>query len=106
MSLSPATGGGDLRRRPGLRSTGASIGFALAGIVTLGNHLIGDGGRPIAAFARRAGIPPPRRALAGQKPTPEATPHLHINNVNAYHSRSGRNGSAASNGVAAKNLPN
>jgi hypothetical protein len=36
---------------------GASIGAALAGIVTQGNHLIGDGGRPIAAFARRAGIP-------------------------------------------------
>ena len=36
---------------------GASIGAALAGIVTPDNHLIGDGGRPIAAFARRAGIP-------------------------------------------------
>src|ERR1700723_383018 len=36
---------------------GASIGRALAGVVTQDNHLIGDGGRPIAAFARRAGIP-------------------------------------------------
>ena len=35
---------------------GASIGRALAGVVTQDNHLIGDGGRPIAAFARRAGI--------------------------------------------------
>jgi len=29
---------------------------ALAGLVTPGNHLIGDGGKAIAAFARRAGI--------------------------------------------------
>ena len=49
------------------------------------NHLIGDGGRPIAAFARRAGIPF-HAVLAPGKPAPEA-PHLHINNVNAYHGR-------------------
>src|SRR5580658_1799641 len=35
----------------------ASIGAALAGVVTGENHLIGDGGKAIAAFARRAGIP-------------------------------------------------
>ena len=35
---------------------GASVGAALAGVVTPGNHLIGDGGKAIAAFARRAGI--------------------------------------------------
>src|ERR1700721_2388676 len=60
---------------------GASIGRALAGVVTQDNHLIGDGGRPIAAFARRAGIPF-HAVLAPGKPAPQA-PHLHINNVNA-----------------------
>jgi hypothetical protein len=39
----------------------------------------------IAAFARRAGIPFHPVPAPG-KPTPEA-PHLHINNVNAYHGR-------------------
>ena len=63
---------------------GASIGRALAGVVTQDNHLIGDGGRPIAAFARRAGIPF-HAVLAPGKPAP--APHLHINNVNAYHGR-------------------
>ena len=36
---------------------GASVSLALAGVVTPGNHLIGDGGKAIATFARRAGIP-------------------------------------------------
>ena len=63
----------------------ASIGAALAGVVTGENHLIGDGGKAIAAFARRAGIPF-HAVLSPGKPTPEA-PHLHINNVNAYHGR-------------------
>ena len=35
----------------------ASVVAALAGLVTPGNHLIGDGGKAIAAFARKAGIP-------------------------------------------------
>jgi hypothetical protein len=82
---------------------GASIGAALAGIVTPGNHLIGDGGRPIAAFARRAGIPFHAVPSPG-KPTPEAA-HLHINNVNAYHSRL-KQWLRRFNGVATKNLPN
>jgi transposase-like protein len=81
----------------------ASIGAALAGVVTQDNHLIGDGGRPIAAFARRAGIPF-HAVLAPGKPAPEA-PHLHINNVNAYHSRL-KQWLARFNGVATKNLPN
>jgi hypothetical protein len=38
------------------------------------------------------------------KPTPDA-PHLHINNVNAYHSRL-KQWLARFNGVATKNLPN
>jgi hypothetical protein len=36
---------------------GASVSFALAVIVTPGNHLIGDGGKAIAAFAHTARIP-------------------------------------------------
>jgi hypothetical protein len=82
---------------------GASIGAALAGVVTQDNHLIGDGGRPIAAFARRAGIPS-RPVLAPGKPDPEAA-HLHINNLNAYHGRL-KQWLNRFNGVATKKLPN
>jgi transposase-like protein len=82
---------------------GVSVGLALAGIVTPGNHLIGDGGKAIATFARRAGIPF-HAAPAPGKPTP-AAPHLHINNVNAYHSRL-KQWLNRFNGVATKNLPN
>jgi hypothetical protein len=78
---------------------GASIGRALA-VVTPDNHLTGDGGRPIAAFARRA---VPCRARAG-KPAPEA-PHPHINTVNADHSRL-KQWLNRFNGFATKNLPN
>jgi transposase-like protein len=76
---------------------------AFAGIVTPGNHLIGDGGRAIAAFARKAGIPFHAVPSPG-KPAPEA-PHLHINNVNAYHSRL-KQWLRRFNGVVTKNLPN
>jgi hypothetical protein len=65
--------------------------------------VIGDGGKAIAAFARRAGIPF-HAVLAPGKPTPEA-PHLHINTVNAYHARL-KQWLARFNGVATKNLPN
>jgi hypothetical protein len=81
---------------------GASVGAALAGLVTPGNHLIGDEGKAIAAFARRAGIPFHAVPAPG-KPTPE-TPHLHINNVNAYDGRL-KQRLARFNGVATKNLP-
>ena len=67
------------------------------------NHLVGDGGKPLAAFARKAGIPFHPVPSPG-KLTPEA-PHLHINNVNAYHSRL-KQWLARFNGVATKNLPN
>jgi hypothetical protein len=77
---------------------------ALAGVVTQDNHLTGDGGKAIAAFARRAGIPLPRPLPAPGKPTPEA-PHLHINTVNAYHGRL-KQWLARFNAVATKNLPN
>ena len=35
----------------------ASIAAVLTGVVTPANHLVGDGGKPLAAFASRAGIP-------------------------------------------------
>jgi transposase-like protein len=82
--------------------TSTAIGAALAGIVTPVNHLVGDGGLPIAGFARRAGIPFHAVPSPG-KPAPEA-PHLHINNVNAYHSRL-KQWLSRFNGVATKNLP-
>ena len=82
---------------------GASVSLALAGIVTPGNHLIGDGGKAIATFARRAGIPFHAVPAPG-KPT-SAAPHLHINNVNAYHGRL-KQWLNRFNGVATKNLPN
>jgi transposase-like protein len=79
----------------------AAIAAVLTGIVTPGNHLVGDGGKPLAAFASKAGIPFHAVPSPG-KPSPEA-PHLHINNVNAYHSRL-KQWLARFNGVATKNL--
>ena len=81
---------------------GASVSLALAGIVTPGNHLIGDGGKAIATFARQPGLPstPCRR----RKAVPRAAA-LDINNVNAYHGRL-KQWLNRFNGVATKNLPN
>jgi hypothetical protein len=56
-----------------LQVDSASVGSALAGVVTAANHLIGDGGKAIAAFARKAGIPFHAVPSPG-KPTAEA-PH-------------------------------
>jgi hypothetical protein len=81
----------------------ASIEAALAGVVTGENHLVGDGGKAIAAFARKAKIPFHAVPAPG-KPT-AAAPHLHINNVNAYHGRL-KPWLNRFNGVATKNLPN
>jgi transposase-like protein len=81
----------------------ASVGAAFAGVVTPGNHLVGDGGRAIAGFARRAKIPFPVVPAPG-KPTADA-PHLHLNNVNAYHGRL-KQWLNRFNGVATKNLAN
>ena len=81
----------------------ASIGAALAGVVTCENHLVCDGGRALAAFARKAKIPLHAVPAPG-KPTAEA-PHLHLNNVNAYHGRL-KQWLNRFNGVATKNLPN
>ena len=80
----------------------ASIAAVLTGVVTPANHLVGDGGKPLAAFASRAGIPFHAVPSPG-KPAPEA-PHLHINNVNAYHGRL-KQWLNRFNGVATKNLP-
>lgn len=80
----------------------AAIGAALTGVITPENHLVCDGGRALAAFARKAKIPLHTVAAPG-KPTAEA-PHLHINNVNAYHGRL-KQWLARFNGVATKNLP-
>ena len=82
---------------------GRAVGAAFADVITPGDHLIGDGGKAIAAFARKAGIPFHAVPSPG-KPTPEA-PHLHINNVNAYHGRL-KQWLNRFNGVATKNLPN
>ena len=70
--------------------------------MTPANHLVGDGGKPLAAFARRARIPFHALPAPG-KPTSKA-PHLHINNVNADHSRL-KQWLNRFNGVATKNLP-
>ena len=48
---------------------GAPIAAALTGVVTSGNHLVGDGGKPLAAFARKAKIPFHAVPSPG-KPTP------------------------------------
>ena len=71
-------------------------------MVTAQNHLVGDGGKPLATFARNARIPFHAVPSPG-KPTPEA-PHLHISNVNAYHSRL-KQWLNRFNGVATKILP-
>ena len=48
----------------------ASIGAALAGVITPSNHLVCDGGRAIAALARKAN-PPSRRPRARQAGPPK-----------------------------------
>ena len=77
---------------------GASVSLALAGIVTPGNHLVGDGGKAIATFARRAGIAfdtvpsPGKRVLGGAAPA-----HQQRQRLSAAVSS---NGSTALNGVS------
>jgi transposase-like protein len=81
----------------------ASIAAALDGVVTPANLFVCDGGHSIVAFARKANIPF-HVAPAPGKPKP-GTPHLHINNVNAYHGRL-KEWMRRFHGVATKNLPN
>ena len=79
----------------------ASIAAVLTGVVTLANHLVGHGGKPLAAFARRAGIPFHAAPSPG-KPGPEV-PHGHTASTPITDASS--NGSHRFNGVATKNLP-
>jgi transposase-like protein len=81
----------------------ASIAAVLGGLVTPANRFVCDGGKAIVAFARRANIPVHVVPAPG-KPIPEA-PDIHINNVNAYHSRL-KEWMRRFHGVATKNLPN
>jgi transposase-like protein len=79
-----------------------SVTAVLGGAVTTANRICCDGGKAIAAFARVGGIayhvlPKP----GGPQP---GAPDLHINNVNAYHSRL-KQWLRRFNGVATKNLP-
>jgi transposase-like protein len=78
-----------------------SVTAVLGGVVTTANRICCDGGKAIAAFARVGGIPYHVLPKPGG-PQPGA-PDLHINNVNAYHSRL-KQWLRRFNGVATKNL--
>jgi transposase-like protein len=78
-----------------------SVTAVLGGAVTTANRICCDGGKAIAAFARVGGIPYHVLPKPGG-PQPGA-PDLHINNVNAYHSRL-KQWLRRFNGVATKNL--
>ena len=67
------------------RLSRAAITAALDGVVTTDNQLCCDGGKAIVGFARKQAIACSILPKPGG-PRPEA-PNLHINNVNAYHSR-------------------
>jgi hypothetical protein len=83
--------------------TAVCIAQALSSAMSPANLLVCDGGRPLRAFARRANIPV-RVVPAPGKPLPGA-PDIHINNVNAYHSRL-KEWLGRFHGVATRNLPN
>jgi len=83
--------------------TAMFITQALASAMSPANVLVCDGGRPLRAFARRAKIPV-RVVPAPGKPLP-GDPDIHINNVNAYHSRL-KEWMRRFHGVATRNLPN
>jgi transposase-like protein len=83
--------------------TAVCITQALSSAMSPANLLVCDGGRPLCAFARRAKIPV-RVVPAPGKPLP-GEPDIHINNVNAYHSRL-KEWLRRFHGVATGNLPN
>ena len=83
--------------------TAVCITQVLAGAMSPANVLLCDGGRPLRSFARRAKIPV-RVVPAPGKPLP-GEPDIHINNVNAYHSRL-KEWMRRFHGVATRNLPN
>jgi hypothetical protein len=78
-----------------------SVAAVLAGVVTAANQICCDGGTAIAAFARVGGVPYHVLPKPGG-PQPGA-PDLHINNVNAHHSRL-KQWLRHFHGVATKNL--
>ena len=80
-----------------------SIALALGAAVRSPAELCCDGGTAITAFGRRAGLVMHILPAPGA-PRPEA-PHLHINNVNAYHGRL-KEWMRRFHGVATDNLPN
>jgi transposase len=59
----------------------ASVGAALASVITPGDHLIGDGGKAIAAFACRAGIPFEGPCRSRESRPPRAS-RAHLNEAN------------------------
>ena len=82
--------------------TAMCISQALSSAMSPANLLVCDGGRPLRAFARRAKIsirvvPAPGKPLPGE-------PEIHVNNVNAYHSRL-KEWMRRFHGVATSNLP-
>jgi transposase-like protein len=81
----------------------ACITKALGSVIVRPAELCCDGGSAITAFARRAKLTFHVLPAPGI-PQPEA-PDLHINNVNAYHSRL-KEWMRRFHGVATKNLPN
>jgi transposase-like protein len=83
--------------------TAVCITEALGSAMSPANVLVCDGGKPLRAFARRAKIPV-RVVPAPGKPLP-GEPDIHINNVNAYHSRL-KEWMRRFHGVATRNLPN
>lgn len=80
----------------------ASVTAALGSVITRPAELCCDGGSAIRAFARRARVTFHVLPAPGG-PLPDA-PKLHINNVNAYHSRL-KEWMRRFHGVATKNLP-
>jgi hypothetical protein len=82
---------------------GASVEAALAGVVTPSQSSHRRQRKGDRRFRPQSRDSLPRRAFA-RKANPE-TPHLHINNVNAYHGRL-KQWLNRFNGVATKNLPN
>lgn len=83
--------------------TAVCVAAGLKDAVTSANQLVCDGGMAIRAFARRRRIPVHIVPSPGK---PDAvTPDMHLNNVNAYHSRL-KEWLRRFHGVATKNLPN
>jgi hypothetical protein len=75
---------------------------ALVGVVTPGNHLIGDGGKAIDAFARRARFrSTPCRRRESRPPRP-----LTCTSTTSTPTTAASQWLARFNGVATKNLPN